>query len=69
MDKIFIIIIVLMLFFLVSILFFVYLTSTGVEKDVNNLKTELEKAQAPTLSPMSIVVAFMKFFLSLFPNT
>ena len=58
-----------MVFFLLSILFFVYFTSIGVEKDVNDLKTELEKAQAPFYTPMGIFKAFMEFFLSLFPKT
>jgi len=49
-----------------SILFFVYFTSTGIEKDVDDLRTELEKAQAPIYTPMGIYTAFMKFFLSLF---
>jgi hypothetical protein len=51
-----------------SILFFVYFTSTGVEKDVGQLRTELERAQAPVFSPMGIFSAFMKFFLSFFMN-
>jgi len=57
----------LMLFFLVSILFFVYFTSTGVEENVNDLKTELEKAEAQIYTPMGIFKAFMQFLLSLFP--
>lgn len=59
-------IIVLMFIFLLSILLFVYFTSTGVKKEVNSLKSGIEKAQAPIYSPMGIVSALMKFFLSLF---
>ena len=66
MDKFFIILILIMLIFMLSIFLFVYFTSIGVEKDVNNIKTELEKAQAPIYTPMGIFTAFMKFFLSLF---
>jgi len=66
MDKFFIILIVIMLIFMLSIFLFVYFTSIGVEKDVNNIKTELEKAQAPIYTPMGIFTALMKFFLSLF---
>jgi len=66
MDKFFVIIIVIMLIFILSIFFFVYFTSTGVEKDVEILKSELERAQAPIYTPMGIYTAFMKFFLSLF---
>jgi len=66
MDKFFIILILIMLIFMLSIFLFVYFTSIGVEKDVNNIKTELEKAQAPIYTPMGIFTALMKFFLSLF---
>lgn len=66
MDKIFIIIIAMMLIFILSILLFVYFTSTGVKKNVDELRTELERAQAPVYTPMGIYVAFMKFFLSFF---
>jgi len=66
MDKIFIILIVMMLIFILSIFFFVYFTSIGVEEDVNDLRTEFEKAQAPIYTPMGIYVALMKFFLSFF---
>ena len=66
MDKFFIILIVIMLIFVLSVFLFVYFTSTGVEKNVDELRTEVEKAQAPTLSPMGIFVRFMRFFLSFF---
>jgi hypothetical protein len=55
-----------MLIFVLSIFFFVYFTSIGVEENVSELRTELEKAQAPVFSPMGIYTTFMKFFLSLF---
>ncbi len=66
MDNVFVMIIALMFIFLLSILLFVYFTSTGVKKDVHSLKSELEKAQAPMYSPMGVVSSLMKFFLSLF---
>jgi len=68
MDKFFIILIVIMLIFILSIFFFVYFTSTGVEKNVHELRSELERAQTPVFSPMGIFVSFMKFFLSFFTN-
>ena len=66
MDKFFIIVIMIMLIFILSIFFFVYFTSMGVEKDVDNLRTELEKAQAPIYTPMGIFARLMDFFLSIF---
>lgn len=66
MDKFFIILIVIMLIFILSIFLFVYFTSMNVEEDVNDLRKELEKAQAPAFSPMGIFVRFMEFFLSFF---
>ena len=66
MDKFFIILIVIMLVFILSIFLFVYFTSIGVEKNVDDLRAELERAEAPIYTPMGIYVAFMKFFLSFF---
>lgn len=66
MDKFFIMLIVIMLIFMLSIFLFIYFTSIGVEKDVNDLRTELEKAEAPAFSPMGIFIRFMEFFLSFF---
>jgi uncharacterized BrkB/YihY/UPF0761 family membrane protein len=68
MDSFFTIIIVVMLIFVLSILLFVYFTSTGIEENVHELKTELQKAQVPSFSPMGIFSSFMKFFLSFFTN-
>ena len=56
----------IMLIFILSIFLFVYFASIGVDKNVDELRSELERAQAPTFSPMGIYVAFMKFFLSFF---
>ncbi len=66
MDNFFMILIVIMFIFILSIFAFVYFASTGVEKNVSELRTGLEKAQAPIFSPMGIYTTFMKFFLSLF---
>jgi hypothetical protein len=68
MDKFFIILVVIMLIFILSIFFFVYFTSIGVEENVGELRTEFERAQVPRFSPMGIYVEFMKFLLSLFPK-
>ena len=66
MDRFFIILIAIMLIFILSIFLFVYFASVGVDKNVDELRTELERAEAPSFSPMGIFVSFMKFFLSLF---
>jgi flagellar basal body-associated protein FliL len=66
MDSLFIIIIVIMLIFIMSILFFVYYTSIGIENNVGQIRSELERAQAPVFSPMGVFSTFMKFFLSFF---
>jgi len=66
MDKFFVILIALMLIFILSIFLFVYFTSVGIDENVDDLRTELERAEAPRFSPMGIFVSFMKFFLSFF---
>jgi len=66
MDRFFIILIVIMLVFILSIFLFVYFASIGVDKNVDELRAELERAEAPTFSPMGIYVAFMKALLSFF---
>lgn len=55
-----------MLIFILSIFAFVYFTSTGVNENVSELKTELERAQAPVFTPMGIFSRLMNFFLSIF---
>lgn len=68
MNKFFLGIVILMFIFLFIVFFFVTQVTSRIGKGAKEMRSELERIQAPIYTPMGIFTAFMKLFLSFFPS-
>ncbi len=66
MEKIFLGIVIFAIIFILLLTFFIIRVSSNVTENARELRTTLEKVQAPIYSPLGIVVSFFKFLLSFF---
>ena len=64
MEKIFIFAIVFMFIILLAMFFVVSRMSTGMSKNVQELRLELDKTQYPIYHPLGLSTAFLKAILS-----
>ena len=66
MEKLFVFAIIFMLIVVIVMFFFILQLKTGVSKDVQGLKSELDKVSGglPVYHPLALSSAFLKLILS-----
>jgi len=64
MQKIFIFAVIFMFIILIAMFFFVSRMSTAMNKNVQELRLELDKVRAPIYTPLGLSTTFLKAILS-----
>lgn len=64
MEKIFIFAVIFMFIIVIAMFFFISQMKTGMSKNVQDIRLELDKSQYPIYHPLGLSTAFLKAILS-----